>query len=164
MAAWHLFERDALRARFVAGNEEDQLAILDEILRMEPIASRLFRRTLEEMDVPELGTLPADTLIGIDIYAANADEAVTGACPLNLDPDRTQHGKAGGAMLSFGNGHHRCPGWQVAMHESRIFLDRLMKLPGIRLARAPDLGWADFTMSYELRNAIVACERRGSSG
>jgi cytochrome P450 len=159
MAAWHLFEREALRARFIAADEDEQLAILDEILRLEPIASRLFRRTLEDMELPGLGHVPADTLLGIDIYAANGDEAVTGACPFSLDPDRQRDGKAGGSMLAFGAGHHRCPGWQVAMHESRIFLDRMMKLPGIRLERAPDVGWADFTMSYELRNAIIACDR-----
>jgi len=34
MAAWHLLESDALRARFLTGDEADQLAILDEIQRV----------------------------------------------------------------------------------------------------------------------------------
>ena len=49
MAAWHLFERDGLRARFLAGDEADQLAILDEILRLEPVAAVLQRRAAEDM-------------------------------------------------------------------------------------------------------------------
>jgi cytochrome P450 len=67
--------------------------------------------------------------------------------------------KANGAFLSFGDGAHHCPGWQVALHETRMFLDALFKLPGIRLERAPDIGWSDMLQSYELRNAIVTCAR-----
>jgi hypothetical protein len=40
-----------------------------------------------------------------------------------------------------------------------MFLDALFKLPGIRLERAPDIGWSDMLQSYELRNAIVTCAR-----
>ena len=61
--------------------------------------------------------------------------------------------------MSFGDGAHRCPGWQVALTESRVFLDRLMRVPGIRLERAPDMLWNAPLMSYELRNAVVACDR-----
>jgi hypothetical protein len=45
------------------------------------------------------------------------------------------------------------------MHESRIFLDRLLRLPGIRLKREPKIGWHKMLMSYELRKAIVTCDR-----
>jgi len=61
--------------------------------------------------------------------------------------------------MSFGDGTHRCPGWQVALKETRVFLDRLLRVPGIRLERAPDMLWNAPLMSYELRNAIVTCDR-----
>jgi cytochrome P450 len=157
MAAWHMFERDALRARYLAGTDEEQLAILEEILRLEPVASMLSRRAVEEMPESQLGSMPAGTLFHIDIRAANLDEAAVGPCPHALDPDRSA--KSGAASLSFGHGAHRCPGSQVAMHESRIFLDRLLRLPGIRLKRAPKIGWHNMLMSYELRKAIVTCDR-----
>jgi cytochrome P450 len=80
MAAWHLFERDDLRHRFVTGGEDDQFAILDEILRLEPVASTITRRAAEATSSIE-GPIAADTLIAIDIRAANLDEAVVGACP-----------------------------------------------------------------------------------
>ena len=158
MAAWHLLESDALRARFLTGDEADQLAILDEILRLEPVASVLQRRAAEEMEIGS-GTIPAGTLLAVDIRSANTDESVTGACPYALDPDRAKRMKAGGGYLSFGYGSHRCPGSQVAMHETRIFLDRLLRVPGIRLEHAPQIGWSDMLMSYELRGAMIACNR-----
>ena len=158
MAAWHLLESDALRARFLTGDEADQLAILDEILRLEPVASVLQRRAAEEMAIGS-GTISAGTLLAVDIRTANTDESVTGPCPYVLDPDRAKRMKAAGGYLSFGYGSHRCPGSQVAMHETRIFLDRLLRVPGIRLEHAPQIGWSDLLMSYELRDAMIACNR-----
>ncbi|MGA2399234.1 MAG: cytochrome P450 [Steroidobacteraceae bacterium] len=158
MAAWHLFERDDLRARFLAGDETDQLAILDEILRLEPVASVLQRRAAEDMAIGS-GTISAGTLLAIDIRAANTDESVTGSCPHVLDPDRAKRQKSAAGYLSFGYGSHRCPGSQVAMHETRVFLDRLLRVPGIRLEQAPTMGWNDMLSSYELRGAMIACDR-----
>ena len=158
MAAWHLLESDALRARFLTGDEADQLAILDEILRLEPVASVLQRRATEEMAIGS-GTISAGTLLAVDIRSANTDESVTGPCPYALDPDRAKRMKAAGGYLSFGYGSHRCPGSQVAMHETRVFLDRLLRVPGIRLEHAPQIGWSDLLMSYELRGAMIACNR-----
>jgi cytochrome P450 len=159
MAAWHLFEREALRERFLAGDEDDQLAILEEILRLEPVASALRRRAAEEISGPGSDTIAAGTVLAIDIRAANTDESATGACPYQIDPDRAQRMKIGGAYLSFGFGSHRCPGSQVAMHETRVFLDGLLRVPGIRLDCEPQIGWNRMLMSYELRDARVACDR-----
>ena len=58
MAAWHLLERDALRARFLAGTDEQQLSILEEILRLEPVASMLSRRAVEEIPNSASGSMP----------------------------------------------------------------------------------------------------------
>jgi hypothetical protein len=43
--------------------------------------------------------------------------------------------------MSFGMVLTTVPGWQVALHESSIFLDRLFRIPGIRLKHEPDMGW-----------------------
>jgi cytochrome P450 len=158
MAAWHLLEREDLRTRFLAGDEADQLAILDEILRLEPVASVLQRRAAEEMALGS-DTIAAGTLLAVDIRSVNTDEAATGPCPHVLDPDRAKRVKAASGYLSFGYGAHRCPGSQVAMHETRVFLDRLLRVPGLRLDHAPKIGWSDMLMSYELRGAMVSCDR-----
>lgn len=150
MAAWHLLERDDLRARYLEGAEEEQIHLLEEILRIEPIASVLHRRGAD-------GDGRAGQLFALDIRAANLDEGNTGPCPHAIDPDRHAHMKGGVAALSFGDGAHRCPGAQVALHESRVFLDRLLRVPGLRLAQVPKISWRSDLMSYELRDAVVTC-------
>lgn len=159
MAAWHMFDDDALRARFVAGDEAEQLAILDEILRLEPVAAMLHRRAADDI-VLDAGPAAQGELLAVNIRAANVDEAVVGECPYTLDPDRAKRMGIVGSYMSFGDGSHRCPGSHVALGETRVFLDRLMKLPGIRLQQQPPhMTWFDGLMSYELRGAVVACER-----
>ncbi|WP_272084044.1 cytochrome P450 [Nannocystis bainbridge] len=151
MCAWHLFDRPELRADFLAGDEARQFAILNEILRLEPIASLLYRR-----DGDAAG---ADRhKYALDLRAIHEDEAAVGPCPRTLDPDRAQRMKTNGAYLSFGAGAHHCPGKQVALHETRMFLDALLRVPGVRLARAPDVGWSEMLLSYELRDAVVTCD------
>ncbi|GAA0319451.1 cytochrome P450 [Sphingomonas oligophenolica] len=158
MAAWHLFDNAALRERFVSGSDDDQVAILQEILRLEPIAAFLYRRAGAE-DRPGTGeAAPGGGVFALCLREANVDEEVVGACPHALDPDRAARMKANGSFLSFGDGAHHCPGWQVALHESRMFLDALLRVPGIRLQRVPDVGWSSMLQSYELRNAVVACD------
>jgi cytochrome P450 len=158
MASWQLFDHPDLKERFLNGTEEDQFAILEEILRLDPIAGFLYRRVTK--DIPETtgGPLKEGDLLAINLRASNSDEAVTGACPHQLDPDRAKKMKVVGPYLSFGDGPHRCPGAQVALHETRIFLDRLLRVPGIRLVKPPQVGWNWSTQGYELRGAIVACD------
>ena len=151
MAAWHMLERGELKAGFLAADEDGQIAMLEEILRLEPIASVLHRR----------GPGEDGQLHALDVRAANTDPAITGPCPHALDPERRRHMKGSVAGLSFGDGAHRCPGAQVALHESRVFLDKLLRLPGIRLAQAPRISWRPDLMSYELRDAIVTCDAAG---
>jgi cytochrome P450 len=156
MAAWHLFDDDALRARFVAGDEADQIVILEEILRLEPVAAMLHRRATEDADLGQ-DSVRAGDLLAVNIRAANVDEATVGACPHALDPDRANRQKGVGSYMSFGDGSHRCPGAQVAIAETRVFLDALLRLPDVRLERTPDMTWCDGLMSYELRGAVVTC-------
>jgi cytochrome P450 len=159
ISAWHMFDNEGLRRRFTTGTQDEQFAILLEILRLEPIAAFLYRRADAEGPGPDSPEVEAGGLYALCLRDANLDEAVVGSCPQALDPDRAVSMKANGAFLSFGDGAHHCPGWQVALHETRMFLDALFKLPGIRLERAPDIGWSDMLQSYELRNAIVTCAR-----
>jgi cytochrome P450 len=158
MAAWYLFEQEALRKRFLEGDVNDQMAILMEILRLEPVAAMLHRRMDEAMEGVADRPLPPGEKYGIDIRAANVDEGLAGECPFALDPDRAKRQKDLGRYLSFGDGPHTCPGWQVALHETRIFLQQLFRVPGITLAREPDISWNAQLGSYELRHADITCD------
>ncbi|HET6331838.1 MAG TPA: cytochrome P450 [Polyangiales bacterium] len=159
MAAWHLFDRPDIRERFVASDEDGQMAILMEILRLEPIAAMIYRRADEDIQTNARGTVRARSKYAVDLRGVNSDEAAVGPCPYAFDPDRAQKLNQNGTFMSFGDGSHRCPGWQVALSETRVFLDRLMRVPGIRLERAPDMHWNAPLMSYELRDAVITCDR-----
>lgn len=158
MVAWHMFDNPKLREEFLAADEDGQMAILLEILRIEPIAAVLYRRAPHDFTDPQLGEVKAGERFAIDLRAAHEDEAATGACPHRIDAERAEREHQKAEFMSFGDGAHHCPGWQVALHETRVFVERLLKVPGIRLERAPDIRWNAGLMSYELRNAIVACD------
>jgi cytochrome P450 len=158
MAAWHLFDDEALRARFTASDEAGQVAILEEILRLEPVAAMLHRRATADCDINSDSASDGE-LLAVNIRAANVDQEAVGECPHMLDPDRAGRQKTVGSFMSFGDGSHRCPGALVAITETRVFLDRLLRLPDLRLNRTPTMTWCDGLMSYELRDAMVTCAR-----
>ena len=158
MVAWYLFEDEALRKRFLEGDMKDQMAILMEILRLEPVAAMVMRRVNEKVEAEDGTEISAGELFGIDIRAANIDEEMVGECPFAVDPDRAKRQKENGRYLSFSDGPHNCPGWQVALHETRIFLEELFKIPGVKMEGEPEISWNDQLTSYELRNVYITCE------
>ncbi|MGJ5182150.1 cytochrome P450 [Bradyrhizobium oligotrophicum] len=134
------------------------MSILEEVLRLEPVVSVLKRRTACAMTVEsDAGAMaiPANTLLEIDVGAANRDAAAAGACPHQLDPDRIRPAKGSASLMSFGDGPHRCPGAAVALHEAAIFLGHLLRVPGIRLERRPTLTMNPVSTGYELRDAVI---------
>lgn len=81
-------------------------------------------------------SIPAGDLIDMQIYAINADPAVAGDNPLAICPGRELHAeRVAPVVMSFGDGHHHCPGAYVAIQESDIFLRRLLTLEGLRVER-----------------------------
>jgi cytochrome P450 len=146
MAAWHMFERPELATRFRETDEVGRLAILEEILRLEPVVGTLYRQ--RDSDAQP---------IALDIRAANSDADAVGACPHSIDPDRELAPRVGGAGLAFGDGPHRCPGSGVALLEAAIFLDRLLRVPGLRLLSPPNVGWNPLITGYELRGCRIGC-------
>ena len=155
MAAWHMLERDELRASFVAADEAGKLALLEELLRLEPVVGYIYRRMADDLGVD--GAAPG-TAVAVDVRAANTDADAFGERPREVVPGRKVSAKYGNAGLSFGDGEHRCPGAQVAMLETCLFLERLMAVPGLSLAQAPSLEWNRLVTGYELRNAVILCE------
>jgi cytochrome P450 len=102
-------------------------------------------------------TIPAGALVKIDVRATNTNSVAAGACPFQLDTDRNVlASKASASLMSFGDGPHRCPGASVALQETAIFLERLLRVPNVHLVRAPKVGWNPLISSYELRGALIA--------
>jgi cytochrome P450 len=59
----------------------------------------------------------------------------------NVDTHRGQLLAGIHTGAAFGDGEHRHPGAGVALAEAETFLDKLLRVPGLKLARAPDVGW-----------------------
>jgi cytochrome P450 len=159
MAAWHMLEREELKASFLAADEGGKLALLEELLRLEPVVGYIYRRM--ESGLPDeagLEGVDAGAAVAVDVRAANTDADAFGERPCEVVPGRKVSAKYGGAGLSFGDGEHRCPGAQVALLETCLFLERLMQVPGLRLARPPSLTWNRLVTGYELRNAVITCD------
>lgn len=154
VAAWHLFGDPELLERYRAAAEAERLALLQEILRLEPVVGRLARRTTAPLTVG--GTqLAAGELITVHVDEVNADPAVAGDGPGRLRPGRTMGLGAGAAGLAFGDGAHRCPGASVAVLEADVLLSRLFALDGLRMAGVPRVSFKDEIGGYEIRDLAV---------
>lgn len=81
MVAWHLFEKEELRNRYLEGSEEEQFAILEEILRLEPVATLLYRRSEQEIPDTLTGKVEADKTYAINLRSVNTDADAVGPCP-----------------------------------------------------------------------------------
>jgi cytochrome P450 len=160
LAAWHLIEQPKMRERFLVGGEAERHAILHEVLRLEPIVAML-KRIAEKDIVVESGgrafTIPKGEPIHIHVQRVNADETVVGENPGALCPMREmQKQVVMPSVMGFGDGHHRCPGAYVALHETDVLLQRLLKLDNLRIERAPDIFWSSTASGYTLRNFVIA--------
>jgi cytochrome P450 len=157
-ATMHFLERPKLRTRFLVAGEIERHAMLGEILRLEPVVTTLERRATEDLKVETDGqtiTIPKGAKIAVHLDSANADERTVGTCPHDIRTDRELPKGVQPAVMSFGDGHHRCPGSFIALQETDIFLQKLLALPTLRVERAPTLGWNETVKGYELRNFIL---------
>jgi cytochrome P450 len=161
MCCWQLFDHPDIMERFLKGAEDEQFAIIEEILRLDPVANYVYRQSAIAIPESVSGSpvTPGEEF-AINIREVNTDASVVGECPFKLDPERAKRMKNTGAWMSFGDGPHRCPGSQIALHETRVFLDRLLRVPGIRLAKKPEMILSVQSQGYELRGAVVTCDRQ----
>ena len=53
MACWHLLRHDALRERYLVAGEPERLAILNEVIRLEPAVGHLYRRAQAPFEVSD---------------------------------------------------------------------------------------------------------------
>lgn len=165
MAAWHLLDDPSLRSRYLQAPREERHAILEELIRLEPVVGHLYRRATERVqlgDNPDEVEIPAGGLVDIDVRAANADPAAVGEQPLRLCPGRQTARGVRASGLSFGDGAHRCPGQHLAIWETDVLLTRLLALDA-RLVKPPELSWDDLVAGYQLRRMRLEIGRRGLS-
>jgi cytochrome P450 len=158
LVAWHMLDNADLRRQFLEGDHDAKMAILEEILRLEPIVSTLYRRAPDDVAGKAAEAWAPGRTYAVSLRHANIDPAAVGACPFALDPARKERQKDQGAFLSFGNGMHRCPGSPLAMNETLAFVDRLLRVPGVRLASTPKVRWVALLATFEISDVLVVCD------
>ena len=91
---------------------------------------------------------------GSRYVAIDADAEVLGEQPLRVGVPRDLPRGVPDAVMSFGDGNHRCPGNAVALLESDVFLTRLLACDLV-VVSPPELTWNSLIESYELRGFLV---------
>ncbi len=159
MAAWHFLGNPSLRDRYLVAGEKERIAMLGEILRLEPVVGHLYRRTSHDLEIGDT-TIAAGELIDLYVRAANADESVAGQDALSLCPGREVAAGYGAEVLAFGDGAHKCPGNALAIQETDTLLTRLLAMP-VTVLSEPTLSWDDLISGYRLRDFELAIGAHG---
>ena len=157
MALWHLLGDPGLRADYQAGDETARFAILEELVRVEPVVGHLYRRVSEAFTIrdgeQEWDLTPGD-LVDLRVRDTNTDAEVFGDDAMSICPVRHVPRGVHAAGLSFGDGAHRCPGQPLAIMETEVLLTRLLAQDPV-IVRSPTLGWDDLVAGYTLRDFRV---------
>ena len=157
VAAWHLLDEPDLRARYLIAERVEREAILHEILRLEPVVGELKRTAREPITVlTDSGpvTIGPGERIELQLRRTNADRRVTGENPEALCPGRELPPGVPPVLLSFGDGHHRCPGGPLAILETDIFLRRLLA-HDVVAAGPPRVRWNPVSQGYDLDRFMI---------
>ena len=151
-AAWHLLEDPELLRTYRAGDVAARRSLLEELLRVEPVVGYLRRRTTSPitLDGPDGPlTIEAGALVDLRLRMVNDDPAVLGVDRAGVCPGRALPSSVPAAVMSFGDGHHRCPGGPLAVMESEIFLSRLFERDLVADA-PPRVRWNPVSQGYDL--------------
>ena len=111
-----LFEAAADDPGIIGRVADDRLLaqrVVHETLRLRPTTPKIRRRTIADTTVAGR-SIPANSLVILDVVAGNQDQAYFGADRERFDPDRTVDPTVPRWGLSFGAGGHICPGRTVA--------------------------------------------------
>lgn len=158
MAVWHLLDNPDLLARYRAGDPRERHAILNEIIRLEPVVGHLYRRVQQPLrvhDGPDTFDLAPGDLVDVCVRAVNTDERAVGEEAYALRPGRTLPPRLDASVMSFGDGAHRCPGQPLALTETDVLLTRLLELAPWLVSR-PSVSWDALIEGYRLRGLVVA--------
>jgi cytochrome P450 len=125
--------------------------VVEEGLRCASVSGLLYRRTTRAVELRGV-TMPAESLVAVNVAAANADPRRF-RDPLRFDIDRpnvTDH-------LAFGLGRHFCMGSPLARPEARVALQTLYaRIPDLRSDLDQELEFApNFVVRSQLHQRVT---------
>jgi len=157
----HCMEDSAFREVMLSDDASARYEALNEILRLEPVIGNIYRKTPEPVTVKSGGqemTIPAGERIAFHIYDVNVDPQATGECPHQRQAHRELGKGVYRSMIGFGSGPHRCAGEHLALAETDVFIQKLLRLPGLRIEKAPTIIRNDTVEGYEVHDLIMAVD------
>lgn len=138
-----------------------------ETLRMFPIAPGvLTRRSTDDFQIKEYGSIPAGTLVIADMYSLHFDADLWGPVdPQKFHPERFATKRHPMAWIPFGGGPRNCVGMRFALTEMKMLLVRLLKTYSVvgcgEKTRRP-FDQIDEVLVLAPRELIIRLERRDS--
>jgi cytochrome P450 len=157
----HCMKDEKLRAIMLSDDMNARYEALNEILRLEPVIGKIYRKADEPVTIKSNGaevTIPAHERIAFHIYDVNVDTKAAGEAPEKLNPHRDMEKGVYRSMMGFGSGSHRCAGEHLAIAETDVFIHDILKVPGLRIESGPDIIRNDTVEGYEINNLIVAVD------
>jgi cytochrome P450 len=157
----HCMKDAKLRETMLSDNATARYEALNEILRLEPVIANIYRKPKESVTVKSEDkevTIQPGERIAFHIYDVNVDAKAVGESPEKLNPHRQFEKGVYRSMIGFGSGPHRCAGEHLALAETDVFIQKLLKLPGLRIESGPDIIRNDTVEGYEVNDMIVAVD------
>lgn len=157
----HCMKDAKLREIMLSDNAAARYEALNEILRLEPVIANIYRKPKEAVSVTSEGkevTIQPGERIAFHIYDVNVDAKAVGETPEKLNPHRQLEKGVYRSMIGFGSGPHRCAGEHLALAETDVFIQKLLKLPGLRIESGPNIIRNDTVEGYEVNDMIVAID------
>ncbi|MBL8061700.1 MAG: cytochrome P450 [Anaerolineales bacterium] len=157
----HCMKDAKLREIMLSDNTAARYEALNEILRLEPVIANIYRLPKEAVNVKSEDrevTIQPGERIAFHLYDVNVDAKAAGDAPEKLNPHRNLEKGVYRSMMGFGSGPHRCAGEHLALAETDVFIQKLLKLPGLRIESGPDIIRNDTVEGYEVNDLIVAVD------
>ncbi|MHA3685052.1 cytochrome P450 [Leucobacter sp. HY1910] len=153
MTMLYLLREESLRAQYLKGDYRERIAILSEIIRLEPPVAHIYRRVqASTTECPH----SEGALVDVNVRQANRDPQVFEPNPEAACPAR-QLAASERTGLSFGDGPHRCPGSHLALLETDALVRSLLTA-GATLEREPDHEFDTLVQGYKLRGFTLRFE------
>jgi cytochrome P450 len=152
---WHAMRNPAVKEVLMSDDREIRYRFLHELLRVEPVVRTLWRRASGALTIESEGAtveIPGGSLIALHVDAINRDATVTGEAPLEIRKGRVVPRGVSASVLSFGQGPHRCAGEHIAIAEADAFLNKFLRIPGLRVLSEPCVAQNPLIESYEIKD------------
>lgn len=155
----HCLRDEKFRSIMTSDNTSARYEALNEILRLEPVIGKLYRRTHEPVTLTSEGkevTIPEGEKITFHVYDVNVDSNAVRESPTQLHAQRKMDRGVYRSLIGFGSGPHRCAGEHLALAETDIFINRILQIPGLRIESGPNIVRNDTVEGYEVNDLILA--------